>query len=137
PDRERIAHETFGYTPVMIEHLFDEALLVSLREGRKRMTFSDVMEAKFTEEIGTKQSTAYTETDRESVATHEAGHATVAYLLGKGRRLEGLSIIKRRGALGLLAHSDEEEGFTRTKSEIGAGIAVELGGIRSGGGGSG
>ncbi len=25
--RERIAYETFGYTPVMIEHLFDESLL--------------------------------------------------------------------------------------------------------------
>ena len=129
PDRERIAHETFGYTPVMIEHLFDEALLVALREGRKRMTFSDVMEAKFTEEIGTKQSTSYTETDREAVATHEAGHATVAYLVGKGRRLEVLSIIKRRGSLGLLAHSDEEERFTRTKSEIEAGIAIALGGL--------
>ena len=33
--RERIAYETFGYTPVMIEHLFDEGLLVALREGRR------------------------------------------------------------------------------------------------------
>jgi cell division protease FtsH len=128
-NRERIAHETFGYTPVMIEHLFDEALLVSLREGRKRMSFADVMEAKFTEEIGTKQPTVYTDTDRDAVATHEAGHATVAYLLGKGRRLEVLSIIKRRGSLGLLAHSDEEERLTRTKSEIESGIAIALGGL--------
>lgn len=127
--RERMAHETFGYTPVMIEHLLDEALLVSLREGRRQMSFSDIMEAKFTEEIGTKQAVIYTETDREAVATHEAGHATVAYFLGKGRRLEVLSIIKRRGALGLLAHSDEEERFTRTKSEIEAGIAIALGGL--------
>ncbi|TMK56941.1 MAG: AAA family ATPase [Actinobacteria bacterium] len=64
-DRERIAHETFGYTPVMIEHLFDEALLVSLREGRKRMNFEDVMEAKFTEEIGTKQVTNWRSASRE------------------------------------------------------------------------
>jgi ATP-dependent Zn protease len=127
--RERIAHETFGYTPVMIEHLLDEALLVGLRDGRKQMTFSDVMEAKFAEEIGTKQPVAYTDTDREAVATHEAGHATVAYFLGKGRRLEVLSIIKRRGSLGLLAHSDEEERFTRTRSEIEAGIAIALGGL--------
>ncbi|HTG47540.1 MAG TPA: AAA family ATPase [Actinomycetota bacterium] len=128
-NRERIAHESFGYTPVMIEHLFDEALLVALRDGRKQMTFADVMEAKFTEEIGTKQPTVYTDTDRDAVATHEAGHATVAYLLGKGRRLEVLSIIKRRGSLGLLAHSDEEERLTRTKSEIEAGIAIALGGL--------
>jgi ATP-dependent Zn protease len=127
--RERIAHETFGYTPVMLEHLFDEALLVALNDDRTQMTFADVMEAKFTEEIGTKQPVAYTDTDRDAVATHEAGHATVAYFLGKGRRLEVLSIIKRRGSLGLLAHSDEEERLTRTKSEIESGIAIALGGL--------
>ena len=62
--RTRIAHECFAYTPVMIEHLFDEALLVSLREGRREMNFADVMEAKFTEEIGLKQAVTYTDNDR-------------------------------------------------------------------------
>jgi ATP-dependent Zn protease len=127
--RERIAHETFGYTPVMIEHLFDEALLVALREGRRQMNYDDVIEAKFTEEIGMKQPVVYTDSDRDAVATHEAGHATVAHFLGKDRRLEVLSIIKRRGSLGLLAHGDNEERFTRTRTEIEAGIAIALGGL--------
>ena len=127
--RDRVASETFGYTPVMIEHLFDEALLVALRDGRREMRLRDVMDAKFDEEVGLKQTTAYTDFDREAVATHEAGHATVAYFLGKGRRLEVLSIIKRRGSLGLLAHSDEEERLTRTRSEIEGGIAISLGGL--------
>jgi cell division protease FtsH len=127
--RDRVASETFGYTPVMIEHLFDEALLVALRDGRREMRMRDVMDAKFDEEVGLKQTTAYTDFDREAVATHEAGHATVAYFLGKGRRLEVLSIIKRRGSLGLLAHSDEEERLTRTRSEIEGGIAIALGGL--------
>ena len=68
----------------MIEHLFDEALLVALRDGRRQMNFDDVCEAKLTEEIGLKQPVVYTEQDREAVATHEAGHATVAYFLGTG-----------------------------------------------------
>jgi cell division protease FtsH len=127
--RDRIAYETFGYTPVSIEHLFDEALLVALREGRREMNFDDVMEAKFNEEIGLKQPVVYTEQDREAVATHEAGHATVAQFVGQNRRLEVLSIIKRRGSLGLLAHGDSEERFTRTKTEIEAGIAIALGGL--------
>ncbi|MEA2557767.1 MAG: cell division protease FtsH [Actinomycetota bacterium] len=127
--REHLAFETFGYTPVMIEHLFDEGLLVALRNGRREMNNDDIMEAKFTEEIGTKQPVVYTDADRDSVATHESGHATVAYILGKGRRLEVLSIIKRRGSLGLLAHSEEEERFTQTKTEIEAGIAIALGGL--------
>ena len=95
-NRDRIAAETFAYTPVMIEHLFDEALLLALRDGRRAMSLRDVMEAKFNDEVGLKQTTAYTDFDREAVATHEAGHATVAYLVGTGRRLEVLSIIKRR-----------------------------------------
>ena len=40
-----------------------------------------------------------------------------------------LSIIKRRDALGLLAHGDEEERFTRTRSEIDSGVAIALGGL--------
>ena len=127
--RERLAHETFGYTPVMIEHLFDEGLLVALRDGRREMNYDDVMEAKYTEEIGAKQAVVYAETDREAVAAHEAGHATVAHFLGKDRRLDVLSIIKRRGSLGLLAHGDSEERFTRTRTEIEAGIAIALGGL--------
>ena len=127
--RERLAHDTFGYTPVMIEHLLDEALLVALQRGRTEMSVEDIHEAKLTEELGFKQSVVYTESDRVSVATHESGHATVAYLLGKGRRLEVLSIIKRRASLGLLAHGDEEERFTRTRTEIEAGIAIALGGL--------
>jgi cell division protease FtsH len=130
PDgRDKVAHETFGYSPVMIEHLFDESLLLALSDGRREMSLNDVMEAKLTEEIGIKQPVVYTDYDRESVAAHEAGHATVAYILGKGRRLEVLSIIKRRGALGLLAHGDEEERFTRTRTEVEANIAIALGGL--------
>ena len=127
--RDRLAHDTFGYTPVMLEHLFDESLLIALREGRKQMYLDDVYEAKLTEEIGIKQPVVYTDADREAVATHEAGHATVAYFLGKGRRLEVLSIIKRRGSLGLLAHGDDEERFTRTRTEIESGVAIALGGL--------
>jgi len=47
--RERLAHDTFGYSPVMIEHLFDEALLVALRNGRTAMNAEDIHEAKLTE----------------------------------------------------------------------------------------
>ncbi len=129
--RERLAHDTFGYTPVMIEHLFDEALLVALRNGRREMNVDDIYEAKLTEEIGIRQPVVYTDAERTTIATHEAGHATVAHFLGKGRRLEVLSIIKRRESLGLLAHGDEEERWTRSRSEIEATIAIALGGLVS------
>ncbi|TMK86653.1 MAG: AAA family ATPase [Actinobacteria bacterium] len=127
--RERLAHDTLGYTPVMIEHLFDEALLVALRGGRDGMNLSDVYEAKLNEEIGVAQAVVYTEAERRAVATHEAGHATAAFVMGTGRRLEVLSIIKRRSSLGLLAHAEVEERFTQSKSELEAMVAIALGGM--------
>jgi ATP-dependent Zn protease len=127
--RERLAHDTLGYTPVMIEHLFDEALLVTLKGGRDAMRVTDVYEAKLSDEIGLAQPTTYTKAERQAVATHEAGHATVAYFLGVARRLEVLSIIKRRQSLGLLAHTDKEERFQRSRTELEAQVAIALGGM--------
>jgi cell division protease FtsH len=129
--RERLAHDTLGYTPVMIEHLFDEALLLALRGGRRQMNLDDVYEARITEEVGLRQPVAYTDDERRAVATHEAGHATVAYFLGIGRRLEVLSIIKRSRSLGMLAHGDTEERYTRSKTELEASVAIALGGLVS------
>jgi cell division protease FtsH len=127
--RERLAHDTLGTTPVAIEHLLDEALLLALRDGRRQMNLEDVYEARITEEVGLRQPVTYTEAERRAVATHEAGHATVAHFLGTDRRLEVLSIIKRSGSLGLLAHGDVEERYTRSRSELEAAVAIALGGL--------
>jgi ATP-dependent Zn protease len=129
--RENLAHDTLGYTPVMIEHLFDEALLLALRDGRDGMGVHDVYGAKLTEEIGLAQPTTYTDAERQAVATHEAGHAVAAFLLGTSRRMEVLSIIKRRSSLGLLAHSDLEERWTRSRTELEASVAIALAGMAS------
>ena len=127
--RDQLAAMTFGYSPVMIEHVFDEALVWALRSGRTSMEWADVHQAKMTEEIGLKQPVEYTEDEKRTIATHEAGHATVAYLVGQNRKLEVLSIIKRRDALGLLAHSDGEEKFTRTRSELLGMMKIAFGGM--------
>ncbi|MFU8839978.1 MAG: AAA family ATPase [Nitriliruptoraceae bacterium] len=126
--RDTIAKQTLGYTPVMLEHLFDEALLNGLREGRDHLDFADVQAARLTEEIGLKNPVAYTDHERRVVATHEAGHATVAYLSGM-RSLEVLSIVKRSGSLGLLAHGDLDEVFQRSRSELYALIDIAMGGM--------
>ena len=128
-NRESLAHDTLGYTPVMIEHLFDEALLVALKKGRDAMELADVYEAKLAEEVGLAQPVLYTDGERRAIATHEAGHATAAYFLGTTRRLEVLSIIKRRQSLGLLAHADLEERFTKSRSELDASVAIALAGM--------
>ena len=113
----------------MIEHLLDEALVWALAPRGRASSWDDLQQAKMTEEIGLAQPVEYTEAERRTIATHEAGHATVAWLVGKGRKLEVLSIIKRKDALGLLSHSEEEERFTKTKSEVRALIEIAFGGM--------
>jgi ATP-dependent Zn protease len=127
--RDTMAAMTSGYTPVMIEHLLDEALVWALRRGADRLNWADVQKAKMTEEIGLAQPVEYTEAERRTIATHEAGHATVAWLVGKSRKLEVLSIIKRKDALGLLAHSDREEKFLKSQSELESLVEIALGGL--------
>jgi ATP-dependent Zn protease len=127
--RETLAALTAGYSPVMIEHLLDESLVWALRRGAARFSWNDLQHAKMTEEIGLAQPVEYTEAERRTIATHEAGHATVAWLVGKSRKLEVLTIIKRRDALGLLSHSEREERFTNTKSEVRALIDIAFGGM--------
>jgi len=127
--RDALAALTFGHTPVMIERLLDEALVWALRRGSDRLSWSDLQKAKLTEEIGLAQDVEYAEAERRLIATHEAGHATVAWLVSKGRKLEVLSIVKRKNALGLLLHTDEEERFTRTRSEVEALVDIALGGM--------
>ena len=127
--RDTLAAVTFGYSPVMIEHLLDEALIWALRRQGDRLSWADIQNAKMTEEIGLAQPVEYAEAERRTIATHEAGHAVVAWLVGKGRKLDVLSIIKRKDALGLLAHSEEEERFLKTRTEMEALIRIAFGGM--------
>jgi ATP-dependent Zn protease len=82
-----------------------------------------------TAELGMTQAVTYTDRERLAIATHEAGHATVAYFTAPNRHLDVLSIIKRSEALGLLAHSDTEERFTMTRSECEAMLRIAMGGL--------
>ncbi len=130
PDRrEMLAALTAGYSPVQIEHLLDEALVWALRRGADRLSWADILKARMTAEIGLAQPVEYTEAEQRTIATHEAGHATVAWLVGKGRRLDVLTIIKRKESLGLLSHTPIEERFTRSRSESEALIQIAFGGM--------
>jgi cell division protease FtsH len=126
--RDTLAAVTQGYTPVMLEHLLDEALVSAVRRGDDALTWKDVEKARLVEEVGMGQPVAYTEHERRLIATHEAGHATLAWLTAPERRLEVLTIVKRRSALGLLAHGDREDVFTRSRKELLALIQIAMGG---------
>jgi cell division protease FtsH len=123
-----VAGMTFGYSPAALERLMDEALVIALTHDRSAMSTSDVAEAKMLVELGVTDETMYTPDERSRVATHEAGHATVAYFVGQTRQLDVLSIVKRRDSLGLLQHSDTEERFTKSREEMRALLQIAMGG---------
>ncbi len=127
--RDTLAATTFGYSPVMLEHLLDEALVWALRRGDDRLNWEDLQRAKMTAELGLAQPVTYSPKERDAIATHEAGHAVTAWLVAPERTLEVLSIIKRASALGLLAHSEAEERWTRTKADMQAMIRIAMGGL--------
>ncbi len=126
---EDLASATLGYTPASIERLFDEALLLAVKDERDAMTLRDLRRARLEIEVGLPEPTDYETTEASTIACHEAGHATAAYLVGKGRKLEVLSIIKRRDALGFLAHRLSDERHTQRQSELVALIQISLGGM--------
>jgi ATP-dependent Zn protease len=126
--RDALSAITQGYTPVMIEHLLDEALVNAVRRGATALTWRDVEAARLVQEVGMGQPVSYTDHERRLIATHEAGHATAAWLTAPERRLEVLTIVKRRGSLGLLAHGDREDVFTRSRTEMRALVQIALAG---------
>ena len=126
--RDALAAVTTGYSPVMIENLCDEALINAVRRGETRMTWEDLEKARLSTQIGIGQPVDYTDHERRLISTHEAGHATMAWLTAPQRRLEILTIIKRNSALGMLAHGDREDVYTRSRSEMEALIQIAFGG---------
>ncbi len=128
-EREELAAATLGYSPASLERLFDEALLLALRDGRSAMTSADLRQARVEIEIGLPEPIDSPLHEQDTIAVHESGHAVMAYLVGKGRKLEVLSIVKRREALGFLAHRWAEERHTQTRSELIAQVQIALGGM--------
>ncbi|WP_407344921.1 AAA family ATPase [Pengzhenrongella phosphoraccumulans] len=127
--RDRLAASTNGWTPVMIEHLLDEGLVNAVRRGASAMSFVDVERARITEMVGLGQPVRYSSAEQTLIATHEAGHAVVAWLVAPTRTLEVLTIVKRGAALGLLAHGDGEEVYTRSSDDLRALVQIAMGGL--------
>lgn len=121
-----VADLSAGYSPVRIEKLLDEALIVALRNGRTAMSLADVLSAQLITEVGVAQDMGYHPDERRRIAIHEAGHALTAVLTR--RDVKVASILRRSAALGLVAHGDAQERFLKTPSDARDLICVALAG---------
>ncbi len=122
----QVADLTAGYSPVRIERLMDEALIIAVRDGRRAFTYDDVIQAQLITEVGLAHEVGYHPDERRRVATHEAGHALLATLLGREVRVA--SILRRGASLGLVAHDDAEERHLKTPSELKDLIVIAMAG---------
>ena len=115
--RDELARVTGGYSPAMIEQVCSMALTYAHSDGRKRFDYEDIFEAMTTIESGMAVNIEYAPDETKAVAIHEAGHAAASHVYMKDVQSTRLSIRMRGAALGHHQASEQEERFSRWRSE--------------------
>lgn len=126
---DNIAQRTPGFSGAELANVLNEAALLAVRLGHKRITLDDVDEA-IDRVIGgpAKKSRKYTEKERKLVAYHEAGHAIIGLTLEDANKVQKVTIIPRGQAGGYNLMTPKEETYFQTKSQLMASITGFMGG---------
>ncbi|NNC84688.1 MAG: ATP-dependent zinc metalloprotease FtsH [Bacteroidia bacterium] len=109
-DIDFLAGQTPGFSGADIANVCNEAALISARKKRKAVEKQDFIDA-MDRVIGglEKKSKIITPKEKEVIAYHEAGHATVSWLLPNADPLVKVSIVPRGKALGAAWYLPEEK----------------------------
>ncbi len=130
PDQiDKLATVTPYATGATIKDLVNEALILSIRDGRDRISWPDVLRAKQLKELGLPEDVEYVERERHAVAVHEACHAVVAYRVRHHLQIDVATIEKGGSYLGMVASIKPEDRFTTWRSEYEADVMVALGSL--------
>lgn len=124
-----LAKRTPGFTGADLENLMNEAALLSVRRGKKKIGMLELEEA-ITRVIAgpEKKSRVMSEKERKLTAYHEAGHAIVMRLLPNSDPVHEISIIPRGRAGGYTLSLPKEDRNYASKNELQDQIAGLLGG---------
>jgi len=126
-DRKRLARLTVGNSPADINNLIREAALISIRNKKELISMKEISEAYDRVEMGVKHKIVFTQTEREKIAYHEAGHAVAMYFLAPHKDVFKATILSRGGALGFVMPQLREEIHVRTKNQYLGDIKASLG----------
>ncbi len=126
-DRQRLARLTVGNSPADISNLVREAALIAVRNRKEAISMKEISEAYDRVEMGIKHKVVFTQSDRERIAYHEAGHAIAMYFLAPHKDVFKATILARGGALGFVMPHPREEIHVRTKDQYLGDIKVSLG----------
>jgi ATP-dependent metalloprotease FtsH len=112
-DLEFLAKQTPGFSGADIANVCNESALIAARKNKKYVQRQDFLDA-IDRIIGglEKKNKIITIEEKRTIAFHEAGHATVSWLLEHANPLVKVTIIPRGKALGAAWYLPEERQIT-------------------------
>ena len=127
-DREFLAKQTPGFSGADIANVCNEAALIAARNSHESVTKQDFLDA-VDRIIGglEKKNKAIKPSEKKRVAFHEAGHATISWLVEHAAPLLKVTIVPRGRSLGAAWYLPEERQLTTTEQMLDE-ICATLGG---------
>ncbi len=112
-DREFLAKQTPGFSGADIANVCNEAALIAARGNKKHVSKEDFLAA-IDRIIGglERKNKVITPHEKKTIAYHEAGHATVSWILENANPLVKVTIIPRGKSLGAAWYLPEERQIT-------------------------
>ncbi len=112
-DVDFLAKQTPGFSGADIANVCNEAALIAARNGHKKVGKQDFMDAVDRIIGGLERKTKImTPEEKRSIAYHEAGHATISWMLEHANPLVKVTIVPRGAALGAAWYLPEERQLT-------------------------
>ena len=127
-DVEFLAKQTPGFSGADIANVCNEAALIAARKNKKSVGKQDFLDA-VDRIVGglEKKHKIITPGEKKTIAYHEAGHATVSWLLEHAAPLVKVTIVPRGQSLGAAWYLPEERMIVRTEQILDE-ICAALGG---------
>jgi ATP-dependent Zn protease len=123
---DKLATMTPAGTGASIKDLVNEALIVTIRDGRDVITYQDMLKAKRMKSLGPTEDVEYIQRERHAVAIHEACHAVAAYRTRGHMEIDLATIERGAGYLGMVSSILPEEQLNMWRSEFQSDIIVSL-----------
>lgn len=126
-DLDLVSKETVGFTGADIQAVVNEAKLVRIQRDTPTLD-TDCIEEAIDKKVfkGNRKPADKENKDREVIAYHEAGHATMMYLVGE--KIARVSIIGTSSGVGGMVVKSNDDGGMLTKSELENSISIAYAG---------
>jgi cell division protease FtsH len=115
-DIDFLAKQTPGFSGADIANLCNEAALIAARHNKKHVEKQDFLDA-VDRIVGglEKKNKIITKVEKKAIAFHEAGHATISWMLQYAHPLVKVTIVPRGQSLGAAWYLPEERSITTTE----------------------